>query len=305
MLCPWAEQGADVTFPAAQPSPEQQPHHHYLLVSSQLSSIPSPLICSTWAHSYSCLRGPKPAWIPPALPPYEMANFKLLLLLLQAAPRLVVPYPQAAHVLPAADSHSMPHLQAQLWNDDWDGNDYSSATTSSSERVHSQPASMPCPDELQRYSTGCKNRWPWSRTNKYSSWMFIFKKRNHTKRLIKKRQQNVLVLQYPMVWLLFSVTAMWLSSAYLWEVTVVFVALNLLWDGKKHKAVRASSSPANCACRLVAICCPQSNKNLSQKPLTRCSLPHRAFLTPHLSLFHRMCHSWHIAPPCFSWTFKL
>lgn len=84
-----------------------------------------------------------------------------------------------------------------------------------------------------------------------------------------------------------------------------FVALNLLWDGKKHKAVRASSSPANCACRLVAICCPQSNKNLSQKPLTHCSLPHRAFLTPHLSLFHRMCHSWHIAPPCFSWTFKL
>ena len=44
-----------------------------------------------------------------------------------------------------------------------------------------------------------------------------------------------------------------------------FGALYRLWDRKKHMADRANISPANSACRLVAICCPQRNKKPEPK----------------------------------------
>lgn len=221
------------------------------------------------------------------------------LLSLQAAPRLVVPYPQAAYVLPAADSHSVPHLQAWLWNDDWHGKDCSSATSSSTERVHShphrlhqRPVQMNCRDTVLARTDGhgagqtstAHGCLPSRKETTQKDWL---KKDNRT-----LWSCNTPWCDYSSLSQLCGCPAL-ISERLQWY----FVVLNLLWDRQKHKTVRASSSPANCACRLVAICCPQRNKNLSQNPLTRCFLPHRAFLTPHLSLFRRMCHSWHIAPP--------
>lgn len=56
-----------------------------------------------------------------------------------------------------------------------------------------------------------------------------------TQRLNKKRQQNALFLRYSMVWLPVSVTAMWLSSAYMWQFTLVFwCTVSSLGQKKAH-----------------------------------------------------------------------
>lgn len=85
-----------------------------------------------------------------------------------------------------------------------------------------------------------------------------------------------------------------------------FGALYRLWDRKKHMADRANISPANSACRLVAIrYLSTEKKSLSQKLITRGCVPHRAFVTLHLSTYCSMYRSWHIFPNYFSWMCKL